>query len=247
MENNIKGKVIIITGASSGIGEAVAKHLTSLGALVSLAARRKENLDKLVKEIKASGGQAISFVTDVTKREQVEALVKGTVDAFGRLDVMFNNAGLMPLSRLENLHFDEWEKMIDTNIKGVLYGIGAALPVFKEQMSGHFINVSSVAGHRVGPGAAVYSATKFAVRAISEGLRQEVKPYNIRTTIISPGAIKTELPDTITDDKIRGALQNVLDVAISPDSIARAVAYVVEQPEDYDVNEIILRPTAQPT
>jgi NADP-dependent 3-hydroxy acid dehydrogenase YdfG len=232
MENNIKGKVVIITGASSGIGEAVAKHLTSLGALVSLAARRKENLDKLVEEIQASGGQARAFVTDVTKREQVEALVKGTIEAFGRVDVMFNNAGLMPLSRLENLHFDEWEKMIDTNIKGVLYGIGAALPVFKEQKSGHFINVSSVAGHRVGPGAAVYSATKFAVRAISEGLRQEVKPYNIRTT---------------TDDKIKGVLQNVLDIAISPDSIARAVAYVVEQPEDYDVNEIILRPTAQPT
>lgn len=247
MENNIKGKVVIITGASSGIGEAVAKHLTSLGALVSLAARRKENLDKLVEEIQASGGQARAFVTDVTKREQVEALVKGTIEAFGRLDVMFNNAGLMPLSRLENLHFDEWETMIDTNIKGVLYGIGAALLVFKEQKSGHFINVSSVAGHRVGPGAAVYSATKFAVRAISEGLRQEVKPYNIRTTIISPGAIKTELPDTITDDKIKGVMQNVLDIAISPDSIARAVAYVVEQPEDYDVNEIILRPTAQPT
>jgi NADP-dependent 3-hydroxy acid dehydrogenase YdfG len=247
MENNIKGKVVIITGASSGIGEAVAKHLASQGALVSLAARRKENLDRLVEDIKASGGQAVAFVTDVTKQEQVEALVKGTIEAFGKLDVLFNNAGLMPLSRLENLHFEEWEKMIDTNIKGVLYGIGAALPVFKEQKSGHFINVSSVAGHRVGPGAAVYSATKFAVRAISEGLRQEVKPYNIRTSIISPGAIKTELPDTITDEKIKGVLQNVLDIAISPESIARAVAYVIEQPEEYDVNEIILRPTAQAT
>jgi NADP-dependent 3-hydroxy acid dehydrogenase YdfG len=245
--NNIEGKVVIITGASSGIGEAVAKHLVAAGALVSLAARRKDKLDALVEEIKASGGQAISFVTDVTKREQVEALVQGTVEAFGKLDVMFNNAGLMPLSRLENLHFDEWEKMIDTNIKGVLYGIGAALPVFKNQKSGHFINVSSVAGHRVGPGSAVYAGTKFAVRAISEGLRQEVKPYNIRTSIISPGAIKTELPDTITDDKIRETMQAVLDIAISPESIARAVAYVIEQPEEFDVNEIILRPTLQPT
>jgi NADP-dependent 3-hydroxy acid dehydrogenase YdfG len=247
MKNNIQGKVVIITGASSGIGEAVAKHLVAAGALVSLAARRKEKLDTLVEEIQASAGQAISFVTDVTKREQVEALVQGTLEAFGKIDVMFNNAGLMPLSRLENLHFDEWEKMIDTNIKGVLYGIGAALPIFKEQKSGHFINVSSVAGHRVGPGAAVYSGTKFAVRAISEGLRQEVKPYNIRTSIISPGAIKTELPDTITDDKIRETMQNVLDMAISPESIARAVAYVIEQPEEFDVNEIILRPTSQPT
>ncbi len=247
MENNIEGKVVVITGASSGIGEAVAKHLVAAGALVSLAARRKDKLESLVQEIKASGGQAISFVTDVTKRDQVEALVQGTVEAFGKLDVMFNNAGLMPLSRLENLHFDEWEKMIDTNIKGVLYGIGAALPIFKKQKSGHFINVSSVAGHRVGPGSAVYAGTKFAVRAISEGLRQEVKPYNIRTSIISPGAIKTELPDTITDDKIREAMQPILDMAISPESIARAVAYVIEQPEEFDVNEIILRPTSQPT
>jgi NADP-dependent 3-hydroxy acid dehydrogenase YdfG len=247
MENNIQGKVVIITGASSGIGEAVAKHLVAKGALVSLAARRKDKLDALVQEITAGGGQAISFVTDVTKRAEVEALVQGTVEAFGKLDVMFNNAGLMPLSRLENLHFEEWEKMIDTNIKGVLYGIGAALPIFKDQKRGHFINVSSVAGHRVGPGSAVYAGTKFAVRAISEGLRQEVKPYNIRTSIISPGAIKTELPDTITDDKIRDTMQPVLDIAISPESIARAVAYVIEQPEDFDVNEIILRPTAQPT
>lgn len=247
MGNNIEGKVVIITGASSGIGEAVAKHLTALGAKVSLGARRKEKLDQIVQDIEQTGGSARAFITDVTKKEDLDALVKNTLDAFGRVDVIFNNAGLMPLSRLENLHYEEWEKMIDTNIKGVLYGIGAVLPVFKEQKSGHFINVSSVAGHRVGPGAAVYSATKFAVRAISEGLRQEVKPYNIRTTIISPGAIKTELPDTITDNKIKEVMQPVLDIAISPESIARAVAYVIEQPEEFDVNEIILRPTAQAT
>lgn len=245
MGNNIEGKVVIITGASSGIGEAVAKHLTSLGAKVSLSARRKEKLDQIVQDIEQAGGSARAFITDVTKKEDVDALVKNTIEAFGKVDVLFNNAGLMPLSRLENLHYEEWERMIDTNIKGVLYGVGAVLPVFKEQKSGHVINVSSVAGHRVGPGAAVYSATKFAVRAISEGLRQEVKPYNIRTTIISPGAIKTELPDTITDDKIKEVMQPVLDIAISPDSIARAVAYVIEQPEEFDVNEIILRPTAQ--
>lgn len=247
MGNNIEGKVVIITGASSGIGEAVAKHLTALGAKVSLGARRKDKLDQIVQDIEQTGGSARAFITDVTKKEDLDALVKNTLDAFGRVDVIFNNAGLMPLSRLENLHYEEWEKMIDTNIKGVLYGIGAVLPVFKEQKSGHFINVSSVAGHRVGPGAAVYSATKFAVRAISEGLRQEVKPYNIRTTIISPGAIKTELPDTITDNKIKEVMQPVLDIAISPESIARAVAYVIEQPEEFDVNEIILRPTAQAT
>ncbi|WP_158796176.1 SDR family oxidoreductase [Pedobacter sp. L105] len=247
MENNIKGKVVIITGASSGIGEAVAKHLASLGAILSLGARRKEKLDELVKDIKAAGGQAQAFVTDVTKREEVEALVKSTVSAFGKVDVLFNNAGLMPLSKLEELHHEEWEQMIDTNLKGTLYGIGAVLPLFKAQKGGHVINVSSVAGHRVGPGGAVYSATKFAVRALSEGFRQEVKPYNIRTTIISPGAIKTELPNTITDTQIKESMKTVLDKAISPESIARGVAYAIEQPADYDVNEIILRPTSQPS
>ncbi len=246
MENNIQGKVVVITGASSGIGEAVARHLASLGAVISLGARRKDKIDKLADDIKAAGGKAAAFETDVTKREQVEALIKNTVDAFGRIDVVFNNAGLMPLSPLENQHVDEWEKMIDTNLKGVLYGISAALPFFKEQKSGHFINVSSVAGHKVHPGGAVYSATKFAVRALTEGLRQEVKPYNIRTTIISPGAIKTELPDHITDEQAKSGMKDMADIAIAPESIARAVAYAIEQPADFDVNEIILRPTAQP-
>jgi NADP-dependent 3-hydroxy acid dehydrogenase YdfG len=245
MENNIKGKVIIVTGASSGIGEAVAKHLASLGAKLSLGARRKEKLDQLVKDIEAAGGIAVSFVTDVTKRDQVDALVKGTIDKFGQVDVIFNNAGLMPLSKLEHLHYGEWEQMIDTNIKGMLYGIGAVLPLFKKQKSGHFINVSSVAGHKVNPGSAVYAATKHAVRALSEGLRQEVKPYNIRTTIISPGAIKTELPNSITDEEAIAGMKNLSSIAISPDAIAKAVAYAIDQPADYDVNEILLRPTAQ--
>jgi NADP-dependent 3-hydroxy acid dehydrogenase YdfG len=245
MENNIKGKVVIITGASSGIGEAVAKHMASLGALVSLAARRKDRLDGLAEEIKKAGGKAITFVTDVTKRDQVDALVQGTVKEFGKVDVIFNNAGLMPLSKLEKLHYGEWEQMIDTNIKGMLYGIGAVLPLFKKQKSGHFINVSSVAGHKVNVGSAVYAATKHAVRALSEGLRQEVKPYNIRTTIISPGAIKTELPTLITDKEAKEGMKNLGSIAISPDAIARAVAYAIDQPGEYDVNEILLRPTAQ--
>lgn len=249
MSNNIEGKVIIITGASSGIGEAAAKHLASAGALVSLGARRKDNLDKIVKEINDSGGKAIAFVTDITIRQQVSDLVKFTIETYGRIDVLINNAGIMPLSRIEELQFDEWDKMIDTNIKGVLYGIGAVLPFMKEQKSGHIINVASVAGHRVpvGSGSAIYSATKFAVRAISEGLRQEVTPYNLRTTIISPGAIKTELPNTVTDQNIKVAMKGILEIAISADSIARAIAYAIEQPEDFDVNEILLRPTAQTT
>lgn len=247
--NNIKGKVIVITGASSGIGEATARHLAALGATLSLGARRKDKLDRLVNEIRDAGGKALAFVTDVTVRSQVDALVKGTVEAFGRVDVLVNNAGIMPLSRFEELQVAEWDAMIDTNIKGVLYGIGAVLPYMKEQKSGHIINIASVAGHRVplGGGSAVYSATKYAVRALSEGLRQEVKPYNIRTAIISPGAIKTELPNSVTDEKVLMSMKGVFDIAISADAVAKAVAYVVEQPDDFDINEILLRPTAQQT
>ncbi len=248
MSNNINNKVVVITGASSGIGETTAKHLAGRGALIALGARRKDRLDKLVREIQDAGGRAIAFRTDVTKRRDVDALVKGAVDAFGSVNVLINNAGVMPLSRIDKLQYDDWERMIDVNVKGVLYGIGAVLPYMQAQKSGHVINVASVAGHRVplNNGSAVYSATKFAVRAISEGLRQEVKAYNIRTTIISPGAIQTELPDTVTDPDIKQNMQGLLHVAISADSIARAIAYAIEQPEEYDVNEILLRPTAQP-
>ena len=247
MGNNIKGKVIIITGASSGIGEATAKHLAALGAPVCLAARRKERLDKLVQEIREAGGKAEAIQTDVTKPGDINATVDATIKAFGRIDVLINNAGIMPLSRIEELQYDDWNRMIDTNIKGVLFGMAAVLPYMKEQKSGHIINIASVAGHRVpvGSGSAVYSATKFAVRAISEGFRQEATPYNIRTTIISPGAITTELPDTVTDKTIRVSMQGLLNIAISPDSIARAIAYAIEQPDDFDVNEILIRPTAQ--
>jgi NADP-dependent 3-hydroxy acid dehydrogenase YdfG len=246
MSNNISGKVIIITGASSGIGLATAKLLASHGAILSLAARRKDKLDKLVKEIQEAGGKAQAFTTDVSKLTDVEDLITNTIAAFGKIDVLFNNAGIMPLSMLEGLRYDEWDKMIDTNIKGVLYGIGAALPHFKAQKSGHFINVSSVAGHLVAPSSAVYSGTKFAVRAISEGLRQEVKPYNIRTSIISPGIVESELTNSITDENIKPMVSQIASMAISADSIARAVAYVIDQPQDVDVNEMIIRPTAQP-
>ena len=250
MGNNMEGKVIIITGAGSGIGEAAAIHLASLGGWMSLGGRRKERLDTVVQKIKDAGGKAQAFITDVTKRGEVQALVQNTIRVYGKVDVMINNAGIMPLSPLEELQFDEWDRMIDTNIKGVMYGIGAVLPVMKQQQSGHIINVASVAGHRVpiGNGSALYSATKFAVRAISEGLRQEVKPYNIRTTIISPGAIKTELPDTVTDKKIKAAMKaGIIDIAISPLSVAKAMAYAIEQSDDCDVNEILLRPTKQVT
>jgi len=245
MENNIKGKVVVITGASSGIGLATARHLAALGATVSLAARRKEKLDQLVVEITAAGGSAKAFTTDVSKRDDVNNLIQNTIAAFGKIDVLFSNAGIMPVSMLENLHYQEWEDMIDINIKGVLYGIGATLPHFKAQLGGHFINVSSVTGHMVAPSSSVYSATKFAVRAISEGLRQEVKPYNIRTTIISPGMTQSELTDTITDEQIKPMIGMIKQLAIPAESIARAVAYVISQPADVDVNEIILRPTAQ--
>lgn len=247
MKNNIEGKVVVITGASSGIGLATAKHLAAQGALVSLGARRIDKLELLVKEIEEAGGKARAFATDVSKLADVDALVEGTIAAFGKIDVLFNNAGIMPVSMLENLHYDEWEQMIDINIKGVLYGIGAVLPHFKAQKSGHFINVSSVAGHQVSPSSSVYSATKFAVRAISEGLRQEVKPYNIRTSIISPGITKTELANTITDEAIKPMIGMIMEMGIPAESIASAVAYVINQPEDVDVNEMIIRPTAQPS
>jgi NADP-dependent 3-hydroxy acid dehydrogenase YdfG len=246
MADGIKDKIVVVTGASSGLGEATARLLSARSATVVLGARRADRLQALVKEIKASGGKALSVATDVTQREQVEALVDAAVQTYGRIDVMINNAGLMPQAALERLKVDEWDRMIDVNIRGVLYGIAAALPHMQRQKAGHFINVSSVAGHRVGPGFAVYAATKYAVRALSEGLRQEVKPYNIRTTVISPGAVATELPNSVTDpdasERIRGFYEQV---AVPADSFARVVAFAMSQPEDVDINEILYRPTKQ--
>jgi NADP-dependent 3-hydroxy acid dehydrogenase YdfG len=246
MDNNIEGKIIVITGASSGLGEASARHLSAQGAIVVLGARRRDRIAMLTQELQGNGGKALAIETDVTQRGQVKRLVDTAVQSYGRIDVMINNAGLMPQSLLENLRIEDWDRMIDVNIKGVLYGIAAVLPYMKEQKSGHIINVSSVAGHKVAPGGAVYSATKHAVLALSEGLRQEVKPYNIRTTVISPGAVATELPNTVTDPAVLDRIRHLYnDIAIPANSFARAVAFAVSQPEDVDVNEILFRPTRQ--
>ncbi len=247
MSKNVEGKVVVITGASSGLGAATARLLASQGASVVLGARRAERLETLAQELKKEGGKALAVATDVTNRAQVQKLVDAAVKEFGRVDVVLNNAGLMPLAPLERLKVDEWDQMIDVNFKGTLNGIAAALPHMKKQKSGQFINVSSVYGHKVGPGAAVYCATKFAVRALSEGLRQEVKPYNIRTTVISPGAVKTELLDHISEKDVAEATRkHVKEIGIPADSFARMVAFAISQPEDVDVNEILFRPTAQP-
>lgn len=246
MNTNISGKVIVITGASSGIGLATAKKLSEQGAIVSLGARRIERLEELVAEIKANGGKAIARRTDVINRVDLENLVKDTVAEFGKVDVIVNNAGVMPLSLIESLKFEEWNQMIDVNIKGVLHGIAAVIPYFKAQKSGQVINISSVAGHIVAPTSAVYSATKFAVRAISEGFRQEVKPYNIRTTIISPGLTESELSNTISVEEVKTSIDEMRKMSIPAVSIANAVAYAIAQPEDVDTSEIIIRPTSQP-
>ena len=245
MTEGIANKVVVITGASSGLGAAAARHLSRDGATVVLAARRIDRIQSLAEEIAGNGGMALAIETDVTSRDQVKALVDRAVESYGRIDVMLNNAGLMPLSPIERLKVDEWERMIDVNIKGVLYGIAAALPHMQRQKSGHIINVSSVAGHRIIPSGAVYSATKFAVRALSEGLRQEVKPYNIRTTIISPGAVASELIDHISEGDIEAAVRARTSFAVPADTFARMVAFAISQPEDVDVNEILFRPTQQ--
>ena len=245
MSNNIEGKIVVITGASSGLGEATARHLSELGAVVVLGARRIDRIRALAHELAGSERKAIAVQTDVTQSEQVKKLVEAAVENYGRIDVMINNAGLMPHSPLDRLKIADWDRMIDVNIKGVLYGIAAALPYMQQQKSGHIINVSSVAGHKVRPAGAVYAATKHAVLALSEGLRQEVKPYNIRTTVISPGAIATELPNSITEADIADNVRKVYEIAIPPDSFARAVAFAMSQPDEIDVNEILFRPTRQ--
>lgn len=243
---NIEGKVIVITGASSGLGEAAARHLSALGATVVLGARRTERIEALARELASRGAKALALATDVTNRQDVQRLVDTAMQHFGRVDVMLNNAGIMPQSLLESLRVDEWDRMIDVNIKGVLYGIAAVLPHMKQRKSGHIINVSSVAGHKVSPGSTVYAATKHAVRALSEGLRQEVKAYDIRTTVISPGAVATELPDTVNDPEVAARIRKLYaDVAISADSFAHAVAYAIAQPAEVDINEILYRPTRQ--
>lgn len=245
MSNNITGKIVVITGASSGLGEATARHLSELGATVVLGARRIDRINALAQELAGRECRAIAVQTDVTRCEQVKKLVDTAVEKYGRIDVMINNAGLMPHSPLDRLKIDDWDRMIDVNIKGVLYGIAAALPIMQQQRSGHFINVSSVAGHKVRPSSAVYAATKHAVLALSEGLRLEVKPYNIRTTVISPGAVDTELPNSVTEPDIADNVRKVYEIAVPADSFARAVAFAISQPDEIDVNEILFRPTRQ--
>ncbi|CAH0260575.1 putative oxidoreductase SA2266 [Peribacillus sp. Bi96] len=245
--SNIKDKVVIITGASSGIGEAAAKELSSKGAKLVLAARREDRLLKLQEELQKNGGQAIYKVTDVTAHEQLEELAEYALKEFGKIDVLVNNAGVMPQSFMFKKKIEEWNMMIDVNIKGVLYGIAAVLPTMREQKSGHIINLSSIAGHHVFAGGSVYCGTKHAVRAITEGLRQEeaISGTNIRTTNISPGAVSTELTEGITDVEIKQAYDELYKGAIEPESIARAIAFAIEEPADVAINEMIIRPTKQ--
>jgi NADP-dependent 3-hydroxy acid dehydrogenase YdfG len=245
MSANIDGKIVLITGGSSGLGEATARHLASKGAVAAIAARRTDRLEKIVSEIKAAGGKARALLVDVTKKAQVDKLIADVVAAFGRIDVLINNAGVMAIAPMSQGRTDEWDRMIDVNVKGLLYGIAAVLPVFEKQRSGHFINIASAAGIKVfSPGGAVYSGTKFAVRAISEGLRQEVGG-SIRTTTISPGAIATDLKFGSTDEASRKGVLAFYESAIPAAAIARAIAYAIEQPADVDVNEIVVRPTVQ--
>lgn len=245
MNSNIDGKVIVITGASSGLGEATARHLSRLGGIVVLGARRANRIDALARELGSGGRKALALPTDVTNSEQVKALVDTAVAEFGRVDVMINNAGIAPLSLLDRLKIAEWDQMIDVNIKGVLYGIAAALPHMIRQKSGHIISVSSVAALRTSPAAVIYAATKQAVSAISEGLRQEVKPHNVRTTVILPGAVTSELPDSVNDPDLTEGIKQIYEIAIPPQSFARTVEFAISQPEDMDVNEIVFRPTRQ--
>ena len=235
-------RIVLITGASSGIGEATARLLAQNGATVLLGARRTERLDRIVADIVAAGGIAEARALDVTRREDVQAFAAHAIARFGRIDVIVNNAGVMPLSPLASLKLDEWDRMIDVNIRGVLHGIAAVLPTMQKQGAGHVINVASIGAHAVSPTAAVYCATKYAVWALSEGLRQEHQ--DIRVTTISPGVTESELADTISDQKGREEMKEFRKVAISASAIARAIDFAISQPEDVDTSEIVIRPTA---
>jgi NADP-dependent 3-hydroxy acid dehydrogenase YdfG len=243
--SKITGKVVVITGASSGIGEATARLLAQKGAHVVLGARRTERLEALTSAIRSEGGSAVYQKLDVTKREQMEAFISYAKHTYGRVDVVLNNAGVMPLSPLEALKIDEWDRMIDVNIRGVLHGIAAGLPIMKIQGFGQFINIASIGAYTVSPTAAVYCATKFAVRAITEGLRLEVGS-DIRVTLVSPGVTESELADSISNEEARQVMKEYRRISISSTAIARAILFAIEQPADVDVNEIIVRPTASP-
>jgi NADP-dependent 3-hydroxy acid dehydrogenase YdfG len=241
----IAGKVVVITGASSGIGQATALLLAERGAKVVLGARRTERLEALAARITAAGGEAAYARTDVKRREDVATLVKTACERFGKIDVLVNNAGIGLISPLDELRVEDWEEMIDVNIKGVLYGIAAALPIFRKQGFGHFVNTISTAGLRIVPLQSVYAGTKNAVRAISEGLRQEAGD-KLRVTIISPGFVHTDFADAMTNPEVKAQTLAARDkIAIPPEAIARAIAFAIEQPADVDVGEIVVRPTAQ--
>jgi NADP-dependent 3-hydroxy acid dehydrogenase YdfG len=242
--NSNESKVILITGASSGIGEGAARLLAAQGHRLVIGARRTDRLAELAQSIEAAGGVVRYRELDVTSADDTAAFACFALDAFGRIDVLVNNAGVMPLSPLNALKVDEWNRMIDVNVRGVLHGIAAVLPTMEAQGQGQVINISSIGGLSVSPTAAVYCATKFAVRAISDGLRQETD--KIRVTVICPGVVESELADTISDDTARTAMREFRRIAITPDAIARAIAYAVEQPADVDVSEIVVRPTASP-
>jgi NADP-dependent 3-hydroxy acid dehydrogenase YdfG len=244
--SNIADKVVVITGASSGLGESTARLLAASGAKVVLGARRKERIDAIVKDIIANGGGAVGFKTDVTRRGDVEALVRGAMDKYDRIDVIVNNSGIMPIAPMAALKVEEWDRMIDVNIKGLLYGVAAVLPIMQAQKQGHIINIASVFGIKVfAPGGVVYCGTKAAVRALTEGLRMELHSQNIRCTMISPGAVGTELPESSSEEATRENLREFYKMAIPSDSIARAIAYAIEQPAGVEVDEIVIRPTAQ--
>lgn len=243
--SGIENKVVAITGASGGIGEATALLLAERGAKVVLGARRAERLEALVARITDAGGEAVAARTDVKRREDLAGLVELGRERYGRLDVLVSNAGIGPISALDDLRVDDWEEMIDVNLKGVLYGIAAALPVFREQRSGQFVNVISTAGLKIVPLQAVYAGTKNAVRTISEGLRQEAGE-NLRVTLISPGFVHTDFAESMTDPAVKAQIIAARDkLAIPPESIARAIAFAIEQPDNVDVGEIVVRPTAQ--
>ncbi|MET8182390.1 SDR family oxidoreductase [Streptomyces sp. NPDC005336] len=236
-------KVVLITGASSGIGAATARRLAADGHRLFLGARRTDRLEVLVGEITAAGGSGAFQQLDVTDAARVRTFVTAARELYGRVDVMVNNAGVMPLSPLEALRVEEWDRMIDVNVRGVLYGIAAALPVMKDQGAGHFVNIASVGAYEVVPTGAVYCGTKFAVRAISEGLRQE-STGDIRVSVVSPGATESELADSISDPRAREDMEKYRSVALPASAIADAIAYAISQPPEVDVNEIVLRPAA---
>lgn len=243
--SGIQGKVVAITGASSGIGEATALLLAERGARLVLGARGEERLEALRARLEKAGGDVVAVRTDVRRRDDVAGLVTRARERYGRLDVLINNAGSMAISPLDELRVEEWEEMVDTNLKSVLYGIAAALPVFRQQGSGHFVNVASTSAFRIVPNQSVYAATKIAVRALSEGLRQEAGD-KLRVTILSPGMTRTNAAEHMKDPAVRAQLQEALEkIAIPPDAIARAIAFALEQPPEVDVSEVIVRPTAQ--